>query len=123
MQAWNPSTAKKFLFDLFVDECNQVFEIEQEDGSIKYLKGVQLIDDLGLLEEIIMWNENLNVDRITSAMGNYGYCHYLRTANIWKPAMHKKSDDYDTEPQPKAPRKISHFRENSRRSPFSQRRR
>ena len=120
---WNPSTAKKFLFENFVEECNQVFEIEQEDGSIKYLKGVQLIDDLGLLEEVIMWNENLNVDRITSAMGCYGYSHYLRTSNMWKPTMHKKSDDYDTEPQPKAPRKISHFRENARRSPFSQRRR
>lgn len=120
---WNPSTAKKFLFDLFVEECNQVFEIEQEDGSIKYLKGVQLIDDLGLLEEIIMWNENLNVDRITSAMGCYGYSHYLRTSNMWKPTMHKKSEEYDTEPQPKAPRKISHFRENARRSPFAQRRR
>lgn len=120
---WNPSTAKKFLFDLFVDECNQVFEIEQEDGSIKYLKGVQLIDDLGLLEEIIMWNENLNVDRITSAMGNYGYCHYLRTSNIWKPAMYKKSTEVDDQPQPKAPRKLTYFRENSRRSPFSQRRR
>jgi hypothetical protein len=120
---WNPSTAKKFLFDLFVEECNQTFEIEQEDGSIKYLKGIYLIDDIGLLDEIIMWSENLNVDRITSAMGNYGYSHYLRTSNIWKPTMYKKSEEYDTEPQPKAPRKLTHFRENSRRTLFSQRRR
>ena len=120
---WNPSTAKKFLFDLLVEECNQTFEIEQQDGSTRYLKGVQLIDDIGLLDEIIMWSENLNVDRITSAMGNYGYSHYLRTSNIWKPAMYKKSEEYDTEPRQKSERKLTYFRENSRRTPFSQRRR
>lgn len=120
---WNPSTAKKFLFDHFVEECNETFEIEKEDGNIRYLKGVQLIDDIGLLDEIIMWSENLNVDRITSAQAASAYSHYLRTSNMWKPTMYKKSEEYDTEPQPKAPRKISHFRENARRSPFSQRRR
>jgi hypothetical protein len=120
---WNPTTAKKFLFDNFVEECNQTFEIEQEDGSTRYLKGVQLIDDIGLLDEIIMWSENLNVDRITSAMGCYGYSHYLRTSNMWKPTMFKKESDYDTDPQPKEPRKINHFRANTRRSAFSQRRR
>jgi len=120
---WNPSTAKKFLFDHFVEECNETFEIEQEDGSIRYLKGVQLIDDIGLLDEIIMWSENLNVDRITSAMAASGYAHYLRTSNMWKTTMYKKDEERDETPQPKAPRKISHFRENSRRTPFSQRRR
>ena len=120
---WNPSTAKKFVFDLFVDECNETFEIEQEDGSIRYLKGVQLIDDLGLLEEIIMHSDNLNVDRITSACGAYSYAHYLRSSNMWKTTMYKRDSIRDETPQPKAPRKISHFRENVRRSPFSQRRR
>jgi hypothetical protein len=120
---WNPSTAKKFVFDLFVDECNETFEIEQEDGSIRYLKGVQLIDDLGLLEEIIMFSDNLNVDRITSACGAFSYAHYLRSSNMWKTTMYKKSTETDDQPQPKAPRKLTYFRENSRRSPFSQRRR
>lgn len=120
---WNPSTAKKFVFDLFVDECNETFEIEQEDGSIRYLKGVQLIDDLGLLEEIIMFSDNLNVDRITSACGAFSYAHYLRSSNMWKTTMYKKSTETDDQPQPKAPRKLTHFRENARRSPFSQRRR
>ena len=120
---WNPSTAKKFVFDLFVDECNETFEIEQEDGSIRYLKGVQLIDDLGLLEEIIMYSDNLNVDRITSACGAFSYAHYLRSSNMWKTTMYKKSTEIDDQPQPKAPRKLTHFRENSRRALFSQRRR
>lgn len=120
---WNPSTAKKFLFENFVEECNEMVEIELENGTIKYLKGVQIIDDIGLLDEIIMWSENLNVDRIISAMAASGYCHYLRTANMWKTTMYKKDNIRDEEPQEKAPRKLSHFRENSRRTPFSQRRR
>lgn len=120
---WNPSTAKKFVFDLFVDECNETFEIEQEDGSIRYLKGVQLIDDLGLLEEIIMYSDNLNVDRITSACGAFSYAHYLRSSNMWKTTIYKKNTEIDDNPQPKAPRKLTYFRENARRSLFSQRRR
>jgi hypothetical protein len=120
---WNPQTSKKFLFDLFVEECNQVFEIEQEDGSIRYLKGVQLIDDIGLLDEIIMWNENLNVDRITSAMGCYGYAHYLRVSNMWKPTMFKKTEDYDDKPTFKEQRKVNHFNKNRRTNTFSLRRR
>lgn len=86
---WNPQTLKKFLFDLFVDECNETYEIPQEDGTTKILKGVQLIDDIGLLEEIIQWSENLNVDRITSAMGCYGYAHYLRSSYKWKTPFYK----------------------------------
>lgn len=120
---WNPSTAKKFLFENFIEECNETVEIELENGVVKYLKGVQLIDDIGLLDEIIMWSENLNVDRIISAMAAYGYCHYLRTANMWKTTMYKNGGELDTEPRQKAERKISHFRTNNRRIPFSQRRR
>lgn len=86
---WNPQTLKKFLFDNFVEEVNKEYNIEQEDGSIKVLKGVQLIDDIGLLEELIQWSENLNVDRITSAMGCYGYAHYLRSSYKWKPQFYK----------------------------------
>lgn len=86
---WNPQTLKKFLFDNFVEECNETYEIEQEDGITKVLKGVQLIDDIWLLEEIIQWSENLNVDRITSAMGCYGYAHYLRSSYKWKTPFYK----------------------------------
>jgi hypothetical protein len=82
---WNPSTTKKFLFDFFVDYCNETFEVEQEDGTTKLLKGVQKVDDVGLLEEIINWSENLNVDRITSAMASVAYAHYLRSASFWIP--------------------------------------
>lgn len=86
---WNPQTSKKELFNLFVDECNETHEVDQGDGTIKLLKGIQLIDDIGLLEEIIQWSENLNVDRITAAMGCSAYAHYLRTTYQWKTQFYK----------------------------------
>lgn len=97
---WNPTTSKKFLFDLFVEDCNESFEIEQEDGSIKLIKGVQRIDDIGLLDEIINWSENLNVDRITSIMGAHAYAHYLRSSLFWVPSNYVKAKPKDETPQP-----------------------
>lgn len=119
---WNPSTSKKFLFDLFVDFCNETTEIEQEDGTIKTVKGVQLIDDIGLLEEIIMWSDNLNVDRITSAMAAYAYAHYLRSAQYWVPKNYTRKE-HEEEPQQKQQRKVSHFTRNTHRRTFTNRRR
>ena len=104
------SLTYNFLFNLFVDYCNEVFEIEQEDGTIKLVKGVQMIDDIGLLEEIIQWNENLNVDRITSAMGAFGYLHYLRTANLWKPLKYKIQNNEEVEVKAPQPKKLNFFR-------------
>lgn len=87
---WNPTTCKKTLFNLFVDYCNEEFEAEDEDGKIVTLKGVQRIDDIWLLQEIIDWGENTNVDRITSAMGAYGYIHYLNSSHRWRvPTLEK----------------------------------
>lgn len=81
---WDPRTSKKTLFDIFVNMCNETFEYEDEDGKIITLKGVQRIDDIGLLDEIIGWGENVNVDRITSAMASYSYIHFLQSSYRWK---------------------------------------
>ena len=116
LTGWSPKTSKKFLFDLFVDYTNEIFEFPQKDGTTKILKGVHLIDDIGLLEEIIMWNENLNVDRITSAMGCNGYAHYLRTANLWKPLRYKNQDEEQEKPAIKTERKMQHYNTNRKRT-------
>jgi len=118
---WNPTTSKKFLFDLFVDFCNETYEVEQEDGTTKLLKGVQLIDDIGLIEEIINWSENLNVDRITSAMAAYAYAHYLRSALFWIPKEYKKEKPQQETPQPQQPKKLQFFKQNPKRSHFNRR--
>lgn len=81
---WTPQSSKRQLFRLFVEYCNEEFEVEQEDGSVITLKGVQRIDDIGLLDEIIAWSENLNVDKITGIMGANAFLHYLRSSFRWK---------------------------------------
>jgi len=106
---WNPSTSKKFLFDLFVDYCNEDFEIEDEEGEIKTVKGIQRIDDIGLLSECIAWSENLNVDRITSAMGACAYNFFLRSSYRWKPVTYKKLIDRDRENKPKTIERTKDF--------------
>jgi hypothetical protein len=121
LTGWNPTTSKKFLFELFLDYCNETYEIEQQDGTIKLLKGVQMIDDIGLLEEIIQWSENLNVDRITSAMGCVAYAHYLRTANLWKPLRYKNQVSTYEPDQPKQVKKVEFFRKTPQRSFYRRR--
>lgn len=81
---WSPSSSKRILFSIFVDYCNEEFEVEQEDGKIIKLKGVQRIDDIWLLEEIIQYTDNQNVDRISSVLGSAAFCHYLVSSHRWK---------------------------------------
>lgn len=90
---WNPTTSKKVLFDLFVTYCTEEFEVEQEDGTTLILKGVQRIDDIWLLEEIITYTDKLNVDRITSAMANVAFCHYLQSSYKWKVPTYQNRDN------------------------------
>ena len=80
---------KKTLFNMFVDYCNEDFEVEEENGNILRLKGVQRIDDIHLLSEIINYTESGNYDRITSAQANVSFCHYLNSSYKWKPAVYK----------------------------------
>jgi hypothetical protein len=89
---WTPRTTKKFLMDLFIDYCNEEHEVEFEDGSIKIYKGVQLIDDIYLLDEIINYNEHANVDRIIGAIGGLGYIHYLNASRSWNSSKNYKKN-------------------------------
>lgn len=81
---WNPTTTKKLLFEMFVTYCTEEFEVEDENGNIIILKGVQRIDDIYLLDEIISYTDQTNVDRITSAMANVGFSYYLQSSYKWK---------------------------------------
>ena len=90
---WSPQTSKKTLFRLFVEYCNEEYTFENEDGNMISVKGVQRIDDIGLLDEIIQYNENLNVDRITAAMGAIGYAHYLVSSFLFKPPTNQIQRD------------------------------
>ena len=119
---WNPSTTKRFLFDLFVEYCNEPFDVEQEDGNIKIIKGVQLIDDIHLLDEIIQYSDNLNVDRITSAMAAFAYGFFLRSSHRFK-VINFKKDDVKEKPKEKKERQISHYNTGRNRGFYSNGRR
>lgn len=120
---WNPSTSRKFLFDLFVEYCNEEFEIEDEQGNTRFVKGVQRIDDIGLLDEIIQYSENLNVDRITSAMGAFAYGHYLRSSHRWRVIDYKQNKKSEQEiEKPKEPKKMSFYSNNKKRNFYNTRR-
>src|SRR5690606_2213505 len=75
---WTPTPKnKKNLFSQFTNYCKREFEIYNEEGDSINVLGVELIDDIGLLDEIIAYSEDNNVDRITSAMSCLGYEQYL----------------------------------------------
>lgn len=120
---WNPSTSKKFLFDLFVEYCNETFDIEQEDGSVMIIKGVQLIDDIYLLDEIIQYSENLNVDRITAVQGALAYGFFLRSSHRWRVLNYKKDDSVENKPKVRQERTISPYGSGRNRGFYSNRRR
>lgn len=120
---WNPSTSKRFLFDLFVEYCNESFDIEQEDGSIRIIKGIQLIDDIYLLDEIIQYSDNQNSDRITAIMGAFSYGFFLRASHQWRVINYKTDEQRQEKPKEKIERPISHYNANRNRGFYSNRRR
>jgi hypothetical protein len=115
---WNPSTSKRFLFDLFVEHCNESIDVLDEKGNVKIVKGVQLIDDIYLLDEIIQYSENQNVDRIIAMLGAFGYGFFLRSSHRWKVLNYKKDKIEDIKPKIKQERTISHYNTSNRNRGF-----
>lgn len=64
---WAPTPANQnYLFSVVIDYCWQDFIVgyDEESGLEIKVKGVELIDDVALLDEIIDYNGSNNVDRI-----------------------------------------------------------
>jgi hypothetical protein len=75
---WAPTPEnKKFLFGLLKNYAKQEFTITDEDGTEKTILGVQMINDIGLLDEMISYKKENNVDRMTSFMSCLGYEFFL----------------------------------------------
>lgn len=75
---WAPTPKnKKTLFQKFVHYTRRVFQIYDEEGNEIDVLGIQMIDDIGLLDEVIAYQEGNNVDRITSFMSCLAYEDYL----------------------------------------------
>lgn len=91
-KGWMPKRDKKVLMGIFLDKMNDFVTIgENENGEIK-VRGVELVDDIGMLDEIINYREDANVDRISSALGAVGWMHYLKL-NWITPKIKKEGEE------------------------------
>lgn len=120
---WTPRQSKNKLIGMYANYLDENIKDKNEKGEEIMIKRVQTIKDIWLLSELMSYTESGNYDRVCGHIGAVGYIHFLEKNYIYPKMSFKRKEEQDETPQPKAPRKISHFRENSRRSPFSQRRR
>lgn len=77
---WQPTSKNKnFLFGLLKKYANEEITIKDSEGNDKVILGVQRINDIGILDEMINYQEGNNVDKLTSFMSALGYAFYLET--------------------------------------------
>ena len=101
---WAPTPENiKFLFGLLKNYARQEFVIQDEDGNEKTILGVQMINDIGLLDEMISFKKDNNVDRMTSFMSCLGYEFYLFNNYMLPSTRNRKPKQEDN--QSKKPEK------------------
>jgi len=74
---------KSYMFNLLVDYCKEehVMGIDESGNEIvKY--GVEFIDDIDLLKEMLNWRKGVNVDRITAFMHALTYARELDKTDV-----------------------------------------
>lgn len=74
---WTPRQSKRVLLGLLKDKMEdptKSSKFNQEEGDVM---GIQTMNDIGFLEEIINYKEDVNVDRISASLGAVGWMHYL----------------------------------------------
>ena len=115
---WNPSPEnKKFLLGLVINYARQEFTITDENGEEKTVLGVQMINDIGLLEEMIMYKKDNNVDRITSFMSCLGYEFYLFNNYMLPTSINKKKQKDEQKKKPPEKSMAERFYGSSNRTP------
>ena len=91
---WQPGKfTTPFAIGLVIDYCKQEIEIKDEDGNVIDIKlGIELIEDIHLLEEIVMYKEDGNYDRIIAFASALFYDHYC-TITYKVPRIIKKKKE------------------------------
>lgn len=101
---WYPSQQNQnLLFSVVIDYCWQDFIVgyDEESGLDIKVKGVELIDDVPLLDEIIEYKQGNNVDRIISfghalVLGRYyDDNNYVSRSKIEDLNMERHKDAYE----------------------------
>lgn len=91
---WTPRQSKRVLLGILKDKLEDPTKsaaFNQDDGDIM---GIQTMNDIGFLEEIINYKEDNNVDRISAALGAVGWMHYL-TINWMLPKQVRQITEED----------------------------
>ncbi len=74
---------KAYLIQLFISYCWEKHVVGYDDDGLPIeILGVELIDDIYLLDEIIQYKHGNNVDRIVAASHALAWDRYLTTLNI-----------------------------------------
>jgi hypothetical protein len=101
---WAPTPENiRFLFGLLKNYARQEFVIKDEEGNEKTILGVQMINDIGLLDEMISFKKDNNVDRMTSFMSCLGYEFYLFNNYMLPSTVNRRPKQEDS--QKKKPEK------------------
>jgi len=104
---WTPTPEnKRFLKNLVRDYVNKE-HIKIIDGEEKQILGIDLINDVGLLDEFIYYKPDNNVDRITAFMSCLGF-EYYAFANWLLPTADKLQErDKERKPKPKEQKNLA----------------
>lgn len=107
---WQPTVKNKnFLFGLLKKYANEEITIKDKDGNDITILGVQRINDIGILDEMINYQEGNNVDKLTSFMSALGYAFYLETT-YQVPTEMKKRVVEEVKQKPQQSKLFTHTR-------------
>jgi len=104
---WNPSPEnKRFLLSLFKKYLEQEFPYEDENGNERIKYGIDLINDVYLLDEIISYRPDNNVDRITAFMSCLGFEYYAFN-NFLFPNINRNKPKNEEKIKPKTEKNLA----------------
>lgn len=115
--------SKNKLLGMFITYLEQPIKIENQYGQEVEVKRIQTIDDIHILSEIISFTENGNFDRISGAIGGWGYIHFLDKNFIYPKVNFRRNNNEEQPPTAPQPKQLNFFRQPTikQRSFFRQR--
>ncbi len=118
---WTPAQSKRKLLNMFANYTKEDITVINELGEEVTMERIHTINDIYLLDEIINYNKDANVDRITSSMGAIGFLHYL-DKNFIHPKRFISQKDMETKISQRERNPYSSNNTGRVRSPYSRRR-
>lgn len=108
---WAATTKNiNFGYGLLTRYTNEEHTVKDENGDDYTVLGVELIPDIGMLEEIQNYTKEGNFDRLRSFMGALMYSHYLDKIYMFPKPPSKKDEDKKKEQRKKTTRRVSAYR-------------